>query len=258
MGGFPAEKSIGQRFGKLLVCESFRRSDGLKVVRAKCDCGGEWVGPVGNLRSGSTRSCGCLASEATSTRSRRHGMCGTPEYVSWAAMLQRCRDHTNSMYGGKGIKVCDRWNSFENFYADMGPRPSQAHSIDRIDNKGDYCPENCRWATDAEQSVNRSSNNICTYKGRSLPLKLWCDELGLNYATTNARLRMGWCVEDAFETPTRGLRRGKLYTIGTESLTVAEWSRKTGIWDVTLQKRLRRGMTIEEAIAAPTRVLKRG
>lgn len=118
------------------------------------------------------------------------GRCLNPSDVSYAH------------YGGRGISICDRWvDSFENFYADMGDPPSPHHSIDRIDNDGDYEPENCRWATHAEQRNNRRSKRSATLGGVTLPLKEWCTELGASYQLVRARIDRGWSDEDAFMVP---------------------------------------------------------
>jgi hypothetical protein len=125
-----------------------------------CACGRQTVVTGSNLCNGSVQSCGCLSRDQTRKRSLRHGRSGTPEHRAWKGMIQRCTN-TNAVnfrdYGGRGIKVCARWrNSFENFLADMGDRPSPQHSLDRYpNNDGDYEPTNCRWATKTQQSFNR-------------------------------------------------------------------------------------------------------
>lgn len=136
----------------------------------RCECGVWFVLDTGPLRDGRTNSCGCLRTEMIVARSRRHGFGGretrTAEYGIWKAMKQRCSDPTCSNwenYGGRWIKVCERWaNDFPAFLADMGPRPSPKHSIDRIDNNGNYEPGNCRWATSVQQNNNRRPPRLRT------------------------------------------------------------------------------------------------
>lgn len=123
----------------------------------KCDCGTIKIIERGNVSSGKTKSCGCLKKEKMRSEKTTHGLTKTPTYVSWAQMKTRCLNPNYSeffYYGGRGIKICDRWSSFENFIADMGKRP-KGKTLDRINTNGDYCPDNCRWATPLQQSRNR-------------------------------------------------------------------------------------------------------
>lgn len=150
----------GKKFGRLTVVEfdSIDPKNGAKW-RCVCDCGHEIVVLSHNLRTGNTKSCGCIPSENARILSASHGLSRTAEYTTWVNMIQRCTNSKSTYYGsygGRGIKVCDRWlHSFLAFYEDMKTKPSAKHSIDRIDVNGNYEPNNCKWSTDSEQMSNR-------------------------------------------------------------------------------------------------------
>lgn len=152
--------SVGDKVGRLTVLDIISgRHEIPKKALCKCDCGTECVKAYGDLTKPTlrarTKSCGCLRKEFLTT----HGKAGSSEYRSWYAMKTRCTNPNTRVYyryGGRGIKVCDRWiNSFQNFFDDMGEKPSSNHSLDRINNDGDYEPVNCRWASDKEQANNK-------------------------------------------------------------------------------------------------------
>ena len=153
-----ARDLTGQRFGKLLALEPVGEDQQGRVLwRCQCDCGHQTIVIGCNLTSGNSKSCGCVQREKLSLRRWKHGMSQSLTYVSWYGMIKRCEDpHHRSYpnYGGRGIKVCERWHSFENFLADMGERP-KGTTLDRIDNNGNYCPGNCKWSTFLEQQRNK-------------------------------------------------------------------------------------------------------
>lgn len=160
----------------------------------KCDCGKEKIMKAGRVKNGYSKSCGCLAIELTKKRNKlkdSHRMSKTKIYGIWMAMKERCRNKKckgYKNYGSRGIKVCDRWlNSFENFYKDMGERP-KGKSLDRIDNNGNYTPENCRWATPIEQGNNMRKNRLLTYNGKTLTVTQWSRIIGINNRTIFDRI----------------------------------------------------------------------
>lgn len=203
----------GQRFGRLTAIgrdESCRRK-----YLCKCDCGKEKAISASHLAHGLTKSCGCLLTEVLVKRNSgmaTHRMKGTPEYKTWLSMRRRCNDPGDKdypRYGGRGIRVCQEWDkSFEKFFADMGKRPSKAHTLDRINVNGGYCLENCRWADLLEQANNRRNNIRITYGGREQTATDWARELGFPEYVLQRRIKSGWDAERAIETPLRVTRRG--------------------------------------------------
>lgn len=146
--------AVGDRVGRLVVVK--QRVPGEARVECRCDCGRDHSMVYRSW--GRYQSCGCFRGEQVGDRSRTHGQSGTPEYLAWHGMHARCEKPEHGQwkyYGGRGIAVCERWSDFRAFLADVGRRPSSLHSIDRVDNSGDYAPENCRWATKAQQMANR-------------------------------------------------------------------------------------------------------
>lgn len=130
------------------------------------------------------------------------GECQTPEYRAWADMKNRCDNpdiKSHEFYGARGITYCERWRSFENFFADMGLRPSEHHSLGRKDNDGPYCPENCRWEVREQQDNNRRDNVFLEYMGERLTLAQWARRLGMSRNTINGRYRRGWNAEQIIE-----------------------------------------------------------
>lgn len=133
-------------------------------------------------------------------RYSRHGMIHRSEYGIWYQMIQRCtnpRTLNFERYGGRGITVCERWRVFVNFFADMGERPSPQHSIDRIDNNGNYEPGNVRWASTKQQSLNSSRNVWLTHDGETRTVCQWAAHIGINKETLRERLQRGWSVDRA-------------------------------------------------------------
>jgi len=204
----------GQRFGRLVVEEfAGKTSKSQSIWNCRCDCGNTKMVKNGDLVSGHTKSCGCLAREILSERKTTHGHSKngkvSKELNCWMSMIKRCErlyDKGYFNYGGRGITVCEKWHKFENFYEDMGSCPP-GMTLERIDNDGNYCKENCKWATRVEQQNNRRSIKWIEYKGEIKNLTQWSKVLDINISTLRHRLYMyGWSVEKTFNTPTNRVR----------------------------------------------------
>lgn len=193
----------GQRFGRLLVLEYMGLNRHRRALwLCQCDCGREHTTLGVNLCRGQCRSCGCYQRETTYKHGMARRTARAPEYNVWRGMICRChypKNYRFSQYGGRGIYVCEAWRkSFIAFFVDMGKRPSAKHSIDRIDNDGPYSPENCRWATAAEQSRNTQRNRLLTLDGVTQTITDWANSLGVDRKTIDGRLRnLGWTMREA-------------------------------------------------------------
>ncbi len=191
----------GQRSGRLVVVRPSHQdtNNNRWFWICLCDCGAETIVNGYSLRSCVTRSCGCIRAEQIGRLRRTHGQSETVEYKTWRQMRGRCnnpRSKDYSFYGGRGISVCSEWSdSFKAFYRDMGPRPSAQHTIDRIDNDGNYEPGNCRWATRKQQSRNTRYNRRITFRGITLCTAEWAEKTGITPGMLRDRLDRGWAVE---------------------------------------------------------------
>lgn len=205
----------GKSYGRLTVAERVGTArNGKAKWRCVCQCGSETVVVGSELMNGHTSSCGCWRAERNRNSSLSHGLHGSPTYKTWEAMKTRCTNPRSTSYpdyGGKGIKVCDRWlDSFMAFLSDMGERPS-GKTLDRWpDLAGDYEPGNCRWATKQEQQRNTTANVHVTFNGETLTQAEWAQRQGIKQTTLSWRLRTGWSVEAALLlTPRLGLKRAQ-------------------------------------------------
>lgn len=150
-------KMIDDRYGKLVVVEEVPKRKGKRFFLCQCDCGNTKIVNYQSLRNGLTTSCGCFHREMISTLFSKHGGSGTRTYTTWKSMRDRCNNPNSTVYefyGGRGISYDSRWQVYENFLEDMGPRP-EGMTLDRIDVNGHYTKENCRWATNEEQGLNK-------------------------------------------------------------------------------------------------------
>ena len=189
----------GQKFGKLMVLKRTGTSkDGQAVWECECECGNRSYVDGKSLRTGNTKTCGCSRSLPRPQRIK-HGKCGTRLYRIWGNMLHRCYGTNDiekySYYGGRGIRVCDDWRDFSNF---MNWANSAGYNdnltIDRIDVNGNYCPENCQWATVKAQCANRRSNHFVKENGELHTVTDWAKKLGVSHSTIIKRLKKGGSV----------------------------------------------------------------
>lgn len=206
-----APMAAGQRYNRLTAMERLGSNrNGMSIWRFRCDCGYLIEVSASSVRTENTKSCGCIRSEG-GTKNRKHGMSSSKIYHAWHKMLMRCINPTVKAYpyyGGRGVTICERWHKFENFYADMGPRPSPKHSIERIDNDGNYCPENCKWVTMAEQNSNKRNNIVVEFWGEKMCLAEAARRAGIRYTTLKRRIvELKWSLERALTEPTGYWRR---------------------------------------------------
>lgn len=202
---------IGVRFGRLVVLsvERHDKSRGAYFMLCACDCGGKTVVREDCLKSGNTKSCGCLAFDSPK-KAGTHGMHKSRTYRIWAGMRDRCTNvHSKKahLYALKGVKLYGPWNDFVNFLNDMGEAPD-GYSIERIDGGGNYEPKNCRWATPKEQGNNTTKNKRLTYADKTMTISQWADELNIKPNTLVYRIRRGWSTSRAINTPIQNHQKG--------------------------------------------------
>ncbi len=204
------EDRAGKRYGRLVAIEPYPKRITPSWI-CKCDCGTIKVVSTCSMVNGGAASCGCLKHDLHIARKTTHGLSKSPEYHTWVDIWQRCTNPKRwdyHHYGGRGIKVCKRWEKFEPFLKDMGFRPSNLHSIDRIKNHLGYFPRNCRWATKLEQSNNTRCNRIVEYNGRAMSVAAWARETGIPRYTLYNRIRKGWPLQVAFNPQLYYWKRG--------------------------------------------------
>lgn len=198
-----AENIVGQRFGRLTVIgRAPNKATGNSQWVCQCDCGNITVVKRTSLFNKTSQSCGCLRNETMKEKMTTHGLSQTKLYTVWEGIKRRCNNPDYCLYkgyGARGIRVCEAWLDFENFY-DWAIRNGykKGLSIERIDNNGNYEPSNCKWATKKEQARNRRSNKLITYKGETHCVYEWAEILGINKKTLSTRLFRGWEIEKAF------------------------------------------------------------
>lgn len=194
----------GMVFGRLTVVRLHSIKNNRALWECKCQCGETKLAIGKVLANGGTKSCGCLRRDLMT----KHGLSKNPkiktEYKTWKSILNKCNNPKASNYkdyGGRGISVCKRWEDFNNFITDMGLKPCKTLSIERINNDGDYEPNNCKWATDTEQNRNKRNIRIISFNGESLLLEDWARKTGLSKQCISYRLKKGWGVKNALTIP---------------------------------------------------------
>jgi hypothetical protein len=206
----------GHRFGRLSVIKYVGLSQNNKAqFLCMCDCGNETTVLGNGLRVGDTKSCGCLQRESVIKKNFVHGMAPRKNrpriYTSYHNMITRCEDVKNNFYknyGGRGIKICDRWHDFENFLSDMGEPPSDDLTIERINNNGNYELSNCKWATMKEQNNNRRDTRFLEFYGLRKSLSQWSEITKIPRSTLRDRIYRGWPLSRSFTKP---LKRVEVY-----------------------------------------------
>ena len=197
----------GRRFGRLTVLDEAGRDQWRHLLwKCKCDCGAIRLVTQWNLVAGITVSCGCYAKDRASKQLKQHGLSSNRFFETWTSMMKRCYNPNCSgyyRYGGRGICVCDEWHDVKTFIDWCeSQNPPENMQIDRIDNDGNYSPDNCRFVTIKENNNNRSSCMYITFQGRTQSLTKWCEELGLPYGTMRSRIHsLHWDPDKAFLTP---------------------------------------------------------
>lgn len=229
---------VGRRFGMLTVCARVFEtpSDGPKWS-CRCDCGKVKVIRGNALRRGQ-HSCGCV-----SLGKRTHNMSQTRAHRIWCAMRLRCNDPSNSNYprwGGRGISVCERWEKFENFLADMG-FPPDGLTIERIDNNGNYEPGNCRWATRFEQAQNKRDTRLVNVGGETVSMEEAARRLGMSGTSLGRRLDKGRDIHAP-----KGM--AVCLTFNDQTLNLSQRARKLGVQKTTLSQRRKKGWPVERIL----------
>ena len=232
----------GQRFSRLVALSYAGEGKWL----CRCDCGNMVAPRTDSLTGGNTTSCGCAR--------RKNGSVSNPTYRVWQGIKMRCLNPNDTgyhNYGGRGIKVCERWLDFDTFLHDMGARPN-GFEIGRIDNNGDYEPGNCRWETRREQMSNTRRSHMLTWKGKTMTLTEWAKRLGITPNALTDRIRRKLPMDQIMQVGNQGREEVILEWDG-RSQTATQWAQELGINRETLYARLYAGWSPERALSTPAR-----
>lgn len=202
----------GKTYGRLTVLQRVGSKNNRAMWECVCECGKHIITSGHALRRGNTKSCSCLQKDKASMRLKTHGMSSTNLYTTWANIRKRCEDPSSQdyrYYGSRGISVCKEWHDSEVFISwALASGYKQGLTIDRINNNGNYCPENCRWVDRKTQSRNSRKNYLITFRGETHCISEWSEITNIDQNTIRCRIRRyGWDIERALTTPTRKFNR---------------------------------------------------
>ncbi len=221
----------------LTIIGKAKHINGKPAVKCRCDCGSVVVLLERRVRTGKRRTCGC--------KMRTHGLTGTPEFNAYRSMVDRCanRKHKHyGRYGGRGISVCQEWlDDPRKFVEHIGPKPSKRHTVDRINNEGDYEPGNVRWASEHEQKRNTSRNRWIEAFGRRMVITDWSNETGLDPHLIRYRIEtLGWPAEKALNPKRhRAGRPKKMLTFQGKTMCLADWAKQIGVTPAAITLRMK-------------------
>ena len=247
----------GQRYGRYTVLEYVgQNSDHKAVWKCRCDCGTIKNVSGKDLRSGNTKSCGCYNLEKNRKNPALwkpvHGLSHHPLMQVWSDIKQRCHNEKANCYkwyGGRGIKLCEEWMVFKNFYDwAVNNGYKKGLTLDRIDPNGDYSPDNCRWVTMKVQQNNRRNNKMLTINGVTKTMSEWSDEYGVDYRLVKSRIAAGWEPEKALS---QRKKEAATITIGEDTKTFRGWSKISGVKETVIADRYKHGWGAKEAVFSP-------
>lgn len=253
------EDLTGKRFTRLTVLglEDKNPKSRKRTWICLCDCGKQIIVKNYALLNGNTKSCGCLKKEQNRNANKTHGLSRTPIYRVWGSMVGRCtnpKDHKYASYGGRGINVCARWRSFENFYADVSQMEhfgEKGYSLDRINNNGDYEPNNVRWANLTTQGRNKRNNHMVKVDGEQMTVSELCEHYNLNPVTVQSRIKKGDAgldlIRPPYTHPKKNNAKCKYFIMYKgEQITLSEAAKIAHVSYNTMVSRYKKGLKGED------------
>jgi hypothetical protein len=258
------EFTKGEKVGECIFIsdegyKEYAKGKKYRIGKFKCRCGNDFVSGLSAVFLSQAKSCGCINHKAALTHGHCSGGKASTEYRAWRGMIRRCtnpKDKYYFNYGGRGITICDRWlNSFENFLSDAGLKTNPKHTLDRINNEGNYEPGNIRWANRFIQMRNTRKNVFLELNGQRKTVSEWAEIYGINDNVIRNRLLDNWSVEEAITKPVRTIPPN-IVTHNGETKTVSEWAKFYNIPYTILASRLKLNIPFEKAVSNP--ILKKG